>query len=345
MLLKVVVGIVALSALATGGYFIAKEDGVRALSKVLNDNLESGDYLAALGVAGKIKESGQETPELEATVATTARLLVAEDMYRQAVKASKEGRFVDTRALLTGSEAVSNPSFKYYEEAKALFAEAQALAAGEAHKTAVTISTLENQASAEKTKRTAAEKQSAQLSGTLKDKEAALSETARKLSDSKKEAEAKQAALVQEQARAQQLMLQVEKESKQKFFTELRTYRDMAQKGREQLDNAATEINGKRDVTALIYVSQGKILFEEVKTKASELRSSRTPSNYQGQADDLLRALEQFAEAAKQIRNAVVYIEDQNSAEFTSAFNKGKTALSNAVSYLSSVSSLIASNP
>ena len=92
MLLKFVVSVVALGVLAIGGYFVVKEDGVRALRKVLRDRLEAGDYLAALATAGKIKEAGKSTEELETTITQTARFLVAEDIYRQAVKASKEER-------------------------------------------------------------------------------------------------------------------------------------------------------------------------------------------------------------------------------------------------------------
>ncbi len=345
------VGLVGLTALFTGGYFITREDGVMALTKVLDERLASGDYLAALGVAGKIKENGQSTPELDQTVLQTAHLLVAEDIYHQAVKASDEGRFMDARALLLGSEAVNNPVFKYNAEAVALYNEVDTLAAGAAHKTAVTISDLKEKAKAEQGKRQVLEKDKKKLENTLSQKEktitASKAETAvakQRATESQREAEVKQAALLAEQARAQQLMAQVEQESKQKFFTELKNYRDMAQKGREQLDNAVTEINSKRDVTALIYVSQGKILFEEAKPKASNLRSSRTPSVYQGQVDDLLRSLEQFSEASKQLRNAVVYIEDQGSAEFTNGFTNGKNALANAISYLSSVSNLITSN-
>jgi hypothetical protein len=98
-----------------------KEEGVRARSRVLQDNLDSGNYLAALDIAGKVQEEGRGTLELEQTVMATAKLLVAEDIYKQAVKASGEERFLDTRALLTESEAVNNPSFKYYEEAHALY--------------------------------------------------------------------------------------------------------------------------------------------------------------------------------------------------------------------------------
>ncbi|MDO8594599.1 MAG: hypothetical protein Q7R93_03750 [bacterium] len=352
MLLKLVVGVVALGALATGGYFVVKENGVRALSKVLQDNLDSGDYLAALGAAGKIKESGKGSPELEQTVATAARLLVAEDIYHQAVKASDEKRFVDARALLTGSEAVHNPTFKYYEEAQALYKEAEALAAGAAHKTAVTISNLEEKAKTEQTKRQELEQNKKKLEGTLSEKEKSLSQSKAETADAKqkaeasqKDAEAKQVALQAEQTRTQALMEQVAKESKQKFFTELKTYRDMAQKGREQLDNAVIEIGAKRDVTALVYVKQGSSFFEDVKTKVADLRGSRTPAVYQSTVDDFVKSLEQFIEASKQFRNAVFFIDDQGSAEFTSGFSKGKTALANAISYLSSVSDPIAANP
>ncbi len=349
MLLKFAVGIVAFVALATGGYFIVKENGIRTLGETLSRNLDSGDYLAALAIAGKMKGGGTATPELEATIAKTARLLVAEDIYHQAVKAGNEERWVDARALLVGSEAVSNPSFKYYEEAKRLLQETEALAAGVAHKTAVTISTLEEKAKTEQGKRRELEQNKKKLESTLSEKEKTLlqskAETAeanRKANLSQKDAEAKQAELVAEQARAKALMEQVERESKQKFLFEFKTYRDLAQRGKEQLDNAAIEISAKRDPAALIYVNQGRNFFEEAKAKTAELKSSRTPTAYQGQVDALLSALGDFLEASKQFRSAVFLIDDQGSAAFTESFSKGKAALSNAVSLLLGVSSFLA---
>lgn len=345
MFLKLAVAVVALGALATGGYFVVKENGVRALGETLSHNLDAGDYLAALATAGKMKEGGQTTPELEKTIAETARLLVAEDIYHQAIKAGNEERWVDARALLTGSEAVSNPSFKYYEEAKRLLKETEALAAGVAHKTAVTISTLEEKAKAEQGKRQALEQNKKKLEGTLSEKEKTLSqskaETAeanRKAELSQKETEAKQSALIEEQARAKALMEQVERESKQKFLVEFRAYRDLAQRGKEQLDNAVIEINAKRDPAALIYVNQGKSFFEEAKIKATELKNSRTPAVYQGQVDALLSSLGEFLEASKQFRSAVFLIDEQGSAAFTESFSKGKASLSSGVSLLSGVS-------
>ncbi len=351
MLLKVLLGSIALGALATGGYFVLKEQGLRTLAASLEESLAAGDYLAALAAAGELKEKGATKPKLDETIAEAARLLVAEDAFKKAQVALEEKRFADAGALLRGSDAVADPAFKHYEEAKKLYEEAEARAASLAHQTAVTISSLENQAAAEKAKRVLTEAARQKLEGELRDteanvaqKQAEITAAEARLEQSRKDAEAKQAALAAEQARAKQLMEQVEKESKQKFFTELRTYRDLAQKGKEQLDNAVMEISAKRDVTALIYVSQGKILFEEAKNKATDFRANRTPSAYQGKVDDLLKALGECLEASKQLRNAVVYIEEQGSAEFSGSFSKAKTALANAVAYLSNVSSLIASH-
>ena len=171
----------------------------------------------------------------------------------------------------------------------------------------------------------------------------AIAEAAANLSASKKETEAKQAALAVEQVRTEQLKAEVQKEVKQKFMTELKAYRDMTQKGREQLDNAVVEINAKREVTAFVYANQGKFL-EEIRGKVVDLRNTRTPAAYQSQVDDLVNSLGQFLEAAKQFRNAIVSIEEQGSAEFTAGFAKGKTALANAVALLANVSDLIAAN-
>lgn len=349
--LKVVLGVFAVASIGTGGYYAVKAYSARTLSQTLSAHLDSGDYLAALAAAGNLKEEGKVTPELDEKIAKAARLLVAEDALKKAKAALEEKRFADAGALLRGSDALSDPAFKRLEEAKKLYEEVEALAAGAAHKAAVTISTLEAKAKTAETRRLELEQNKKTLESTLSEKEQSLSqskaetaEAERKAAASHKEVQAKQEALLAEQTRAKALMEAVEKESKQKFFTELRAYRDMAQKGKEQLDNAVTELNAKRDVTALIYVSQGKILFEEAKSKTAELRSNRTPSAYQARVDDLVKALGEFLEAAKQLRNAVVYIEEQGSAEFTGSFSKGKTALANGTSLLSTVSEFIAAN-
>lgn len=343
MILKIALGAIAVVVLAIGGYAAIKEYGLRTFAAAFDARLEAGDYLAALAAASKMKEGGAAGHELDTRISSAARLLVAEDALVKAKKAAEEKRFADAGALLRGSDALSEPSFRYYEEAQKLYRQVEAFAAGAAHQTAVTISALENQASTEKSKRAAAEKDNVALAGTLKEREAALR-------SSQKETEAKQMALAAEQTRTENLKAEVEKESKQKFFTELKTYRDLAQKGREQLDNAVVEIESNRDVTAVvsaaqIYIGQGKILFEQVRDKASGFRSNRTPAMYHTRVDDLINSIGQFLEASKQFRNTLSYIDDKGSTEFTTGFTKGKTTLGSATSYLSNVTSLIASNP
>ncbi len=349
-MLKLAVAIVAVLTLVGGGYFVVREEGIRSLSTALTERLEAGDYLAALAVAGKLKEKDAGNPELEETISATARLLVAEDTFKKAKQAGEEGRFADARALLFGSDAVENQTFTHYQEARELLAEAEAFAAGKAHQTAVTISTLEEKARVEQGKRQELEQNRKKLENTLSEKEKTLSqskaetaEARQKVLESERDAAVRQQALIAEQARAKQLMEQVEKESKQKFVTELRVYRDMTEKGKAQLDNAVAEIDAKRDVTALIYLSQGKILFEEVRSKVTEFRNSRTPSAYQAKVDEFAKALDLFLEAGKQFRNTVVYIENQESAEFTGSMSKAKTALASGNGLLGTLSEFISS--
>lgn len=350
MFLKLTLGFVALGAVTTGGYFVAEEIGVRNLKGAFEGSLGSGDYLAALGAAVGLKEKVGEDPDIDKKIMDAARMLVAEDALRKAKAAREEKRYGDAAAFLRSSDAVSDPAFKYYVEAIELFKEMEALAAAEAHKTSAKIGTLEQRAESERAKREAAEKNTAKLQGTIKEKEQAIGAAAAQiqnaaaaLAESKKEAEAKQAALNAAKERERKLAEEAEKESIRKFVSELKAYKDMTAKGRSNLDNAIVEINGKRDVPALVYVSQGKVLIEEARTRVTELRS-RAPSGYGGRADDLLTALAELLEAAKQIQRSSIYIEDQGSSEFTDSMGKAKTALSNASSFLSNVSNFITTN-
>ncbi len=315
LFLKFAVGVLVVVSVGGLAYQVIKHSSLRTLKSAIETNLSKGNYLAALAGYNTLKERApNEAVAVAGKIEEVERLLVAEQDLRKAKKAVKENAWADARAILRGSDAVTNPAFKQYQEAKKLYEEAEARAAGIAHQTAVTIGTLE--------------KNKAALEGTLQEKEKAIGEAraevldvAQKLEQSKKE---------------------VAKESKQKFLNEFKVYRDMTEKGKAQLENAITELAGKRDVTALIYISQGKILFEEAKTKASDLRANRTSTLYQTRVDDLVKSLDQFLEAAKYFRNAVVYIDDQSSADFTNSITKAKSALLNAAALLSGVSDFLA---
>lgn len=344
LLIKVVMGVIVAGAVVTGTVFVVKEHSLQTLTRSLEDNLNSGDYVAAIAAAGKIKEEGKGGEELEETIRKTARLIVAEEAYKKAKQAAEKEHWADARSLLSGSEALTDTNFAYYGEAKEIYEKAEALLAKEAHKTAVTIQTLEDKAKAEQVKRKDLEEQGKKLQSDITEREKLLTESKAETAEAKKQAEEKQTALVAEQARTKDLAVQVEKESRQKFFNELRVYRDMAEKGRQQLDAALSEISGKRDVTALIYISQGKVLFEEARSKVLDMKANRTPAAFAGNVNELVSALDNFLEAGKQLRNSVVYIDDQGGAEFTSATTKAKAALAGGATSLASVSSFIAGN-
>lgn len=348
LFLKFAVVVLALVFVAGGAYQIVNRYSLGTLKSAIEANLSQGNYLAAL-VGYNTLEKRAPDEAVAGKIEDVTRLLAAEQDFGKAKKAAKENAWADARAILSGSDAVVNPAFKQYQEAKKLYEEAEVRAANIAEKTAVTLGALEGEAKTERAKRVNLEKNQAALEGTLQEKEKSIREAqaetldvAQKLEQSRKEAEQKQFALTAQEARTKALMAQVEEESRQKFFNEFKVYRDMTEKGKVQLENAIGELNGKRDVTALIYISQGRILLEEVKTKASDLRSSRTSTVYQTRVDDLVKSLDQFLEAAKHFRNAVVYIDDQSSGDFTNSITKANSAFLNAAALLSGVSDFLA---
>src|SRR3989338_1327570 len=104
MIRKIAVIISIVTVVTACGYVIFRERGLRALSRIFDERLESGDYLAAIAAAGKLKEGSVTSPEFDDKVSAAARLLVAEDAFKKAKKASEEKRFNDAGALLRGSD-------------------------------------------------------------------------------------------------------------------------------------------------------------------------------------------------------------------------------------------------
>lgn len=339
-----VAGFVIAAAVAAGGiYEAARLYSVKSLKDTIGSELKAGNSLAAIAAYDALEKTApKEAAGERAHLATARRLLAAEEDWKRAQAAAGKNEWGDVRALLRESEAISNESFARHQEARKLYNLAEAYAAGARHEAAVTLEELKGAASDEKTRRSKAEEKGTALESALSEKSQELSVRERELVEVKRRADETKEKLAVEEARTKGLAEQVEKEVRQKFFNEFKTYRDLAQKGIGQLNNALAEIQAKRDVTALVYISQGKILFEEAKNKTADLRSNRTPSAYQPRVDDLLRALTEFLESAKQLRNAVVYIEEQGSAEFANGLSKGKTTLANGVSLLAAVSEFIA---
>ena len=93
-------------------------------------------------------------------------------------------------------------------------------------------------------------------------------------------------------------------------------------------------LESRQDVSHFLLLVPGQLQFHHL-VEAALARP---------RVDDLIASLDQFISASKQLRNAVVYIDDQGSADFVNNFSKGKSALASAVAYLSGVSELIAAN-
>ncbi len=333
--LKVAGFIVAAGVAAGGVYEVARVYSVKSLKDTIGAKLQSGEYIAAIAAYDSLrKASPDEAAGEKGNFATAQRMIAAEEDLNRALRAAERTEWAAVRALLSDSEAVRNASFARHTEALQLYEQAEAYAAGERHEAAVALEELKGTATSEKEKRAQAENKGSALQNALSQKEKELSTRNREFAEVQRRADETKA----------ELTAQVEKEAKQKFFNEFKTYRDLTQKGKEQLDNTVVEIQAKRDVTALVYISQGKILFEEAKNKVGDLRNNRTPSNYASRVDDLQKALGDFLEAAKQLRNAIAYIDEQGSAEFAAGLQKGKTALGSGASTLQSVSDFISGN-
>ena len=158
---------------------------------------------------------------------------------------------------------------------------------------------------------------------------------------SQQEGVAKEAALRAEQARAAGLVEQVAQEAKGKVKIELRAYRDLAARAEAALQTAIVEIDAGREVTALVYVSQGKALADDARSKVTSMRAVGG-TVYESRAAELATAAGDMVGAAKHLRTAILYIGEQGSSDFTTAFSAGKAALASGSRGLASVSAFIA---
>src|SRR3989344_4028683 len=104
---------------------------------------------------------------------------------------------------------------------------------------------------------------------------------------------------------------EAEKEKIKKFGAELGVYVGMLAQGREYLDNAIAEIDAEKDATPPILISQGKVLFTEVKEKGENLLTSRTPETHKEQTQKLLQAVALFIESSRDLGSAVLYMDNK----------------------------------
>lgn len=299
-----ILGILVLSVMtgmAGGVYSIAERQSKERLAEEGKTALEAGNYLASLVSFNQLKKETPENPEISAGAARSQELLVADALLSRARSAAAEGDWLAVRALLGSSETITDTSFKGYDEALTLLANATAKVSILEEKITEELDRLRREAAEEKAVRQEVEVKKKQIETTLQttieekeQREAALKE---KVSESESEAKtAKEAA---------------EKERAAKFSNELAVYVGLVENGTKDLDAAVAEAEAGRDTSALIYINQGSAFFDEVKIKAEDLLKNRTPVGEEERVRNLLKATALLVLASRSFGNMVLYIGEE----------------------------------
>jgi len=301
------------------------------LERNAQEEFDSGNYVAALALYNKLQENSPEDALIEATLQELQELLIAEDNFLKAKQAAENEQWYDVRALLQVNETTSNAKFKYSKEGAELRGQAEEEIESLEQETATQIANLQQTVVEEKSTRAAAEQMNSQteikLQETIAQKqqtEDVLQSTKELLKESEKKITETQSQLEREHKIAQALAQEAERERFEKFLNEVKVYAEMLKRGDEYLGLSFDEIDQTKDIPALIYIAQSKVLFDEVYTNVLELRSNRTPSRYSERADEVVQAAALFIDSSKSLRNAVIYIEEKQGGEFSNHFNQGK---------------------
>ena len=118
-----------MSASAAATYTLFRKYTFYELNQEVAAELKRGNYSAALALYNKLYNAYPENVEISSEIEETERLLIAEDDFKKAKKAAENEQWLNVEALLKDSGAVSNPEFKFYEEAQMLYQQAKSLVA------------------------------------------------------------------------------------------------------------------------------------------------------------------------------------------------------------------------
>jgi hypothetical protein len=285
-------------------------------------DLAKGDYAAALVAFNNLKEDSPNDEGVVAKYREAKSMVIAEELFNRAKKAAEDGAWLDTKVLLDDENIVLNPGFKHYDEAVTLYKDAEERITVLEQANDQTILKLEQLSEEERARaeQIAADLQNISLAKqkTEQDLESAQGE----LSDVQSKATQTLADLESEQLRAQDLADQIEEEQLAAFAQELKIYADMLTQGEWHLNNGLVEISQSEEINTLILVGQAKSFFEEVKSKANDLRDNRPLGQYMDKVDLIIQSANLYLSAGKSLRNAVVYIDDQQSAGYIEEINQ-----------------------
>lgn len=348
----IAIGIIIGLIVAGGGFYsLVKKYYSGRFEADARKELENGNYLTALALYSNLGNTKSWSEADQAGAEEIKRLLIAEDSFFKAEQAAKEEKWLETLVFLKESEAVSNPSFKHYSEAKSLLELAQDRVRSSEKKTQDEIAALHQSITREKATREQAEQKRSELETNLqltaqeKQKTATLLESTKRLAEeSQKKTTEIQSQFEQEQKKVQALAEAAERERFKKFVSEFAIYVDLLNKGDEFLGNTINEIDQGRDITALTLITQGRALFNETKSKAEDLRANRTPGQYIGHVDNLIRAASYLNDAAKQLGTSLLYIQEKSGSEFSRFYNEGKNFRSQAKEFIGTIKNFIQSS-
>jgi len=343
LVVLIVVGVLILAG-AVSAHTLYQRYSFKKLENSAQAEFDNGNYSAALVLYNKLQDSAPNDGEIVSKVDNAKKLIVAEDTFLKAQQAAENEQWLDTEVLLKDSEAITNPDFKFYEDAKALYQKASDLMNSLEKQTAEEMTSLRQSIADEKSKRQQTESQLQTTSSQKQQTEQTLQNTQQVLQRTQNQAAQTQSQLEVQQKKAQEMEQKALQEQFEKFINELDVYVGMLKNGNGYLNSAISEIDRSSDVTALIYISQAKVLFDEVKTRAADLGANRTPAGYASRVDEVKQSCDLFNDAAKNLRNAIIYIESKESADFTNYLNQGKGSKSQAYSLAQNVGQFVSSS-
>lgn len=333
--------------------------GVRALlteyslQMIRNDittALKSGDYAAALGHLTDLEADVGSITEIEAERKLATTLLIAAANYEKAKLSADQGEWFDVRALLRDSGAVDNESFLKQREATALLSFAEERIRAIETSTATEIAGLEKTTVKEKQRSKSLQtelkmtiEQRNQTANVLDSTKDMLEKSNLKVVESAAEIEKKKELLREEQEKVSALAAQAARERLEKFLNEISAYRASLHDADSYITLALNEIKEKKDVSALLYISQAKTLFDDVYGKAAGLRG-RAEDNKKEWAVRIVSASSEFLTTVKNLRNAVIFVEEQESEDFRKYLKNAEEARTRASTLVAEVQVFVDQN-
>lgn len=168
---------IALITAITSGYMLWNTYAPQNIKERALSEMNAGNYAAALALYDKLRGDIKNGSQWQGQFSAAKKLLVAEENFLRAKIATQNGKIFEADALLSNSIAISDPSFKYYKEARAMYEEVQAKIDSLQNDTASKLESLEQRAAYEVAERKKTEKERVLTEAKLKQTEESKTKT------------------------------------------------------------------------------------------------------------------------------------------------------------------------